>query len=72
MEKTMEQFVMEYAQNMLEALKDHGCKVDSMNWDCNICPLKDKCHEHGEQNPDDNMTCGQFIRAMVTDGTNYK
>jgi adenine-specific DNA glycosylase len=72
MEKTMEQFVMEYAQNVLNSLRDHGYTVSSIDWYCDVCPLKDECRKHSEQNPDDNMTCGQFIKAMVTDGAEYK
>lgn len=72
MEKTMEQFVMEYAQNLLKALQEHSYRVDDINWYCDVCPFKKQCGDHSEQNPDDNMTCGQYIKAMVTDGAKYK
>ncbi|MBP3706282.1 MAG: hypothetical protein J6J13_03405 [Clostridia bacterium] len=72
MEMTMEQFVKQYAENLYEALKDHGYGVDSINWYCSICPLQAKCQKDSQDNPDDNTTCGGYICRTVTDGKEYR
>lgn len=72
MEMTMEQFVKQYAENLLETLKDHGFGVDSIQWNCSLCPLKEQCQKDSQDNPEDNTTCGGFIRRTVKDGKDYR
>ena len=68
----MKEFLAQYAANLLESLKDHSFRIDSFNWTCDLCPLKEQCHKDSEENPDDCTTCGQYIKKSITDGAEYK
>ena len=63
----MKEFINLYAANLLEKLEDHSLRIDSYNWNCCLCPLKELCDKIS-----DNSTCGQFIQKNVTDGKEYK
>ena len=63
----MKEFISLYAANLLEKLEDHSLRIDSYNWSCGLCPLKDLCEKDS-----DDTTCGQFIKKNVTDGEKYK
>lgn len=63
----MKEFINLYAANLLEKLEDHSLRIDSYNWNCCLCPLKELC----DRIPD-NSSCGQFIQKNVTDGKEYK
>lgn len=63
----MKEFISLYAANLLENLEDHSLRIDSYNWSCCLCPLKELCEK---ASGDD--TCGQFIQKNVTDGKEYK
>lgn len=32
---------------------------------CNYCPLKEKCWNASEENPDDTRSCEQYLRDML-------
>lgn len=63
----MKEFIRLYAANLLENLEDHSLRIDSYDWRCCLCPLRELC----DRVPD-NATCGQFIQKNVTDGEKYK
>ena len=68
----MQEFLAQYTANLLESLKDHAFRIDSFNWTCSPCPLRERCEKDSEENPDDCTTCGQYIQKSVTDGHEYK
>ena len=68
----MKEFLAQYTANLLESLKDHSFRIDSVNWTCDLCPLKEQSLKDSEENPDDYATCGQYIQKSVTDGAEYK
>jgi hypothetical protein len=68
----MQEFLAQYAANLLESLKDHSSRIDGISWTCDLCPLKEQCGKDSEENPDDCTTCGQYIQKSVTDGAKYK
>ena len=61
----MQEFLAQYAANLLEAFKSHSLRIDSIGWTCSLCPLREQCEKDSEQNPDDCSTCG-------ADGQEYK
>lgn len=72
MEMTMEQFVKQYAENLLKTLREHDLGVDGVNWYCCLCPLQEQCEKDTQDNPEGNSSCGGFIRRTVTDGIDYR
>ena len=68
----MKEFLEQYAANLLQSLKDHGFGLESFNWTCDLCPLKEQCEKDSEENPSSYTTCGQFIKNTITDGAEYR
>ena len=68
----MKEFLAQYAENLLEALKDGAFRINSFGWVCSLCPLKEQCEKEAEENLGDYTTCGQYIQKSVTDGHNFK
>ena len=68
----MQKFLEQYANNLLEALKDHSFRVDSIDWICGLCPLQEACNKDTLENPGSCPTCGEFITKNLTDGSEYK
>ena len=68
----MQQFIKEYSENLLKALQDQEFGVESVEWMCSLCPLKNACKKDSAENPDDTTSCGEYIRKSVTDGDQYR
>lgn len=67
----MREFLNQYASNLLNALESHGFGLNSFDWACDLCPLRELCRKDSEENPGP-VTCGEFIRLQVTDGKKYR
>jgi hypothetical protein len=68
----MKEFLKQYAENLLDSLKKHRFGLESFNWTCDLCPLKELCEKDSEENFSGCVTCGQFIKGTVTDGEEYR
>lgn len=56
----MEQFFKAYYENMMKAISDGKVDIDNIDFNCEFCPLREKCRTAAEN--DDTRTCGQFIK----------
>ena len=56
----MEQFFKAYYNNMMTAISDGTVDIDNIDFNCQFCPLREKCRAAAENN--DTRTCGQFIK----------
>ncbi len=48
---------------LIKALENNGGSLSFFE-DCSLCPLREMCGKHEEQNPGE-MTCAQFIDSMT-------
>lgn len=56
----MNEFFKAYYENMMKAISDGEVDIEQMDFNCQFCPLREKCHAAAEN--DDTRTCGQFIK----------
>ena len=56
----MENFLREYIENLITAIKEGETSLKSVVLDCDYCPLSDKCHAEAE-NGDDETPCAEYI-----------
>lgn len=68
----MKEFLEQYAANLLDSLKNHGFGLESFNWTCDLCPLKELCEKDSKENFSGYITCGQFIKGNIIDGEEYR
>lgn len=68
----MEEFLKQYVENLLGSLKNHNFGLESFNWNCDLCPLKELCEKDTRENFSGYVTCGQFIKGAITDGEEYR
>jgi hypothetical protein len=68
----MEEFLKQYAENVLNSLRSHRFGLESFDWNCDLCPLKELCEKDNEKNFSGYVTCGQFIKGNVVDGEEYR
>ena len=56
----MEEFLKEYTENMIDAIKDGKVYLKDIMLDCAFCPLSKKCHADA-QNGEDETPCAEYI-----------
>lgn len=56
----MEEFLMEYTENMIDAIKDGKVCLKDIMLDCDFCPLAKKCRADA-QNGEDETPCAEYI-----------
>lgn len=67
----MQEFLNQYVENMLGKMRE-GARIDTFSFICDLCPLRAQCEKDTQDNPDDNSTCGMFIKRTVTDGSSFE
>lgn len=56
----MEEFLREYTENMIDAIKDGKAYLKDIMLTCDFCPLAKKCHADA-QNGEDETPCAEYI-----------
>ena len=56
----MEEFLREYTENMIDAIKDGKVYLEDIMLDCDFCPLAKKCRADA-QNGEDETPCAEYI-----------
>lgn len=56
----MEEFLREYTENMIDAIKDGKVYLKDIVLICDICPLAKKCRADA-QNGEDETPCAEYI-----------
>jgi MoaA/NifB/PqqE/SkfB family radical SAM enzyme len=64
---SMQDFLQEYARNMLASLWDKDNTLRSMNFNCEFCPFRDICH-----NDDTDRDCAKLIADHISDMQDFK
>ena len=67
---TMSEFLHTYAQNLHETLFNHGYGINNLTIECSCCPFKEACQKASDNG--DETSCGEFIKAQLIDGADYK
>ena len=67
---TMKELLNLYCDNLLKAIQEHKVSTEDLGMRCQLCPLREACRAASEQG--DDMTCGEFIRSQLSDGTEYR
>lgn len=55
----MENFLREYIENLITAIKEEETSLKNVTLDCAYCPLSDKCHTDAENG--DDTPCAEYI-----------
>ena len=61
----MEEFLREYTENMINAIKEGELSFKSIMLVCDLCPLSNKCHAEAESGEDD-TPCVKYIMNHYT------
>lgn len=64
---TTEQFLQNYADNLLKALIDGKINFNYLTIECEFCPLRVECEKDSEENPGPS-TCEEFFQKFLADG----
>ena len=56
----MEEFLREYTENMIDAIKDGKAYLKDIVLTCDFCPLSKKCSADA-QNGEDETPCAEYI-----------
>lgn len=64
---TVEQFLKNYADNLLDALIDGEIDFSHLAIECRFCPLRAECEKDSEENPGP-ITCEEFFQKNLADG----
>ena len=56
----MEEFLREYTENMIDAIKDGKVYLKDIMLDCDFCPLAKKCRADAQSGEDD-TPCAEYI-----------
>lgn len=67
---TMYEFLHAYMHNLYETLYDHGYGINNLTIECSCCPFKEACQKASDSG--DESSCGEFIKAQLIDGADYK
>lgn len=67
---TLKEFIEQYAQNLYATLEDHGYSLNTVGFECCMCPMQETCEKSAESG--DKRTCGEFLQQNLSDGKNFK
>lgn len=56
----MEEFLREYTENMIDAIKDGEAYLKDIVLTCDFCPLANKCRADAESGEDE-TPCAEYI-----------
>ena len=56
----MEEFLREYTENMIDAIKDGKAYLKDIVLTCDFCPLSKKCRADAQSGEDD-TPCAEYI-----------
>ena len=65
---SLKEFLYAYADNIVESMEGHDCRMSTVQMICGLCPFEKLCHN----SEDTGISCEQFILSQLTDGGNYK
>lgn len=68
---TTEQFLQNYADNLLKALIDGKISFSYLTIECELCPLRAECEKSFEENPGPS-TCEEFFQKNLKDGMAFR
>jgi hypothetical protein len=68
---TTEQFLQNYANNLLKALIDGKISFSYLTIECEFCPLRAECEKDSEENPGPS-TCEEFFQKFLADGKAFR
>lgn len=68
---TTEQFLQNYADNLLKALIDGRISYKYLTIECEFCPLRAECEKDSEENPGPS-TCEEFFQKFLSDGIAFR
>ena len=66
-EMTLKEFLYAYADNIVESMAGHDCRMSTVQVICGLCPFCELCH-----NDNGDIPCEQFILNNLSDGNQYK
>ena len=69
---TTEQFLQNYADNLLKALIDGKISFSYLTIECEFCPLRELCKKDSETFPDKIETCEEFFQKNLADGSAFR
>ena len=69
---TTEQFLQNYADNLLKALIDEKISFSYLTIECEFCPLRELCEKDSETFPDKIETCEEFFQKNLADGSAFR
>ena len=69
---TTEQFLQNYADNLLKALIDEKISFSYLTIECEFCPLHELCEKDSETFPDKIETCEEFFQKNLADGSAFR
>ena len=69
---TTEQFLQNYADNLLKALIDGKISFSYLTIECEFCPLRELCKKDSETFPDKIETCEEFFQKNLADGSTFR
>lgn len=67
---TTEQFLQNYADNLLKALIDRRIGFSYLTIECEFCPLRAECEEDSIENIGPS-TCEEFFQKFLVDGMTF-
>ena len=68
---TTEQFLQNYADNLLKALIDGIISFSYLTIECEYCPLRAEVDNDSEENPGPS-TCEEFFQKFLADGKVFR
>ena len=68
---TTEQFLQNYANNLLKALIDGKIGFSYLTIECELCPLRAECEKDFEKGPGPS-TCEEFFQKFLADGMAFR
>ena len=68
---TTEQFLQNYANNLLKALIDGKIGFSYLTIECELCPLRAECEKDFEKGPGPS-TCEEFFQKFLVDGMTFR
>lgn len=69
---TTEQFLQNYADNLLKALIDGKIAYSYLTIECQFCPLRELCEADAEKYPNKIETCEEFFQKSLADGMVFR
>ena len=69
---TTKNFLHAYVENLLQGLIDEEISLSYLTIECNFCPLRVQCDKDYEENPTEAMTCVDYFRKNLSDGSAFR